>query len=106
MIQNTDMTTVEFADDRVYNKCKALINIDHQGHITVTYIDTHTGDDLVMVYLGKNEIKKIVNLFMENPDLIENEGEKDEDKEADETPAEIPAPNSQPANSTAPTVSP
>jgi hypothetical protein len=74
-------TTVEFPEDRVYNKCKAFVALDSWGHITITYIDNKTGNDLVMVYLGKEEIQKVVQLYMDNHDLIEREGEKEEKEE-------------------------
>lgn len=72
-------TTVELPDDRVYGECKTLISIDHQGHIPITFINLRTGDELVMVYLGKEEIEKIVRLYIDNHILIENEGEKKDD---------------------------
>jgi hypothetical protein len=68
--------TVEFPEDRVYNNCKAFLALDHNGHMTLTYIDLNTGDDLVMVYLRKEEIQHIVNLYMANHDLVDNEGAK------------------------------
>jgi hypothetical protein len=72
-------TTVEFPEDRVYNECKAIITLDHQGHIAVTYIDRTTGNDIVMVYLGKEEIEKIAKLYLDNFELVQNEGEKPDD---------------------------
>jgi hypothetical protein len=86
MIRLTKLTTVEFPEDRVYNECKTIVTIDHQGHISVTFIDSKTGDDLVMVYLGKDEITKIVKLYVDNVDLVETEGvKKDEIPGADTT---------------------
>lgn len=87
-------TTIELPDDRVYNECKAILTLDHQGHIAVTYVDVNTGNDMVMVYLGKEEIQKIVNLYMNNHDLIDNEGVKE-----DEDTTTAPEP-SQPATQT------
>jgi len=80
------VTTVEFPEDRVYNNCQTILTLDHNGHIAVTYIDLKTGEDMVMVYLGKEEIQTIVNLYMDNHDLIENEGmKKKEVKENEDT---------------------
>jgi len=86
------VTSIELPSDRVYNDCKAIIHLDHGGHITVTYIDTHSGDDIAMAYLGKEEIETIVQLYMDNHDLIENEGEVKKDA----TPAQLPIQIGQP----------
>jgi|PlaIllAssembly_1097288.scaffolds.fasta_scaffold00194_9 hypothetical protein len=72
-------TTVEFPEDRVYNNCKAMLSLDHNGHIPITYLDMDTGDDLVMVYLGREEIEQIVKLYIENSDFITNEGKPNEE---------------------------
>jgi hypothetical protein len=96
----TDLTTVEFPEDRVYNDCKTILTLDHNGHITATYIDTKTGDDVIMVYLGKKEIQWIAKTYLENKDFVDNEGQKKEEKEdatpsntmATPTPIPIPIP--------------
>jgi hypothetical protein len=79
------VTGIEFPEDRVYNNCKTILTLDHMGHITITYIDLKTGDDLAMAYLGKEEIQWIVNAYMENHDFIECEGKKKEDEPDDTT---------------------
>lgn len=83
-------TTVELPSDRVYNECITIMHLDHGGHINITYVDTKTGDDIVMVYLGKEEIEQIVNLYMSNHDFIENEGKVKKDENPTPTPIEQP----------------
>lgn len=76
-------TTVEFPEDKVYNDCKTFINLDHHGHIPITFMDMKTGDDLVMVYLGKEEIQLIAKLYLENHEFIDNEGKVEKDESPD-----------------------
>jgi hypothetical protein len=70
---------VELPLDRIY-ECKAILRLDHNGRIAVTYLEEKTGDDVVMVYLGKEEIQTVVKLYLENHEFIENEGEVKKDE--------------------------
>ena len=72
-------TTVEFPAGQVHNECKTILRLDHSGNIPITFFDGKTGDDLIMVYLGKEEIKQIVNIYLENHDFIEREGREKKD---------------------------
>jgi hypothetical protein len=74
-----ELTSIELPDDKVYDRCKTALTLDHAGHIAMTLFDVRTGEDIAMVYLGKEIIQTVAKMYAENKDLVDNEGKKKDD---------------------------